>query len=66
MTASLNRRLEALERPGGYACLSCALSALNCRADAPPNRPQSPCTHPARITLAEELQGLNTIEGMTT
>lgn len=65
MTASIGRRLEALERPHGHACLSCELSMLNCRAAAQPAKPQAPCTHLARMKLAEELQKLNTIEGIT-
>ena len=64
MNTSIQRRLEALERPSGHPCLSCALSRLNQPATAP-TAPPPRCTHWPRRTLADELIELNTTEGMT-
>jgi hypothetical protein len=63
MTASIQSRLVALERPSGHACLCCELSVLSRRVEATVDKLFPRCTHWPRKTLAEELQELNTIEG---
>lgn len=62
MSATIQRRVEALEGPGGCACLSCELAALGRTAAATTDTMMPTCTHWLRRTLAEELFELNTIE----
>ena len=64
MTTTMQRRVEALEGPGGRACLSCELAALIGTDATTTGIKPPPCTHWLRRTLAEELFELNTIEGM--
>jgi hypothetical protein len=52
MTASIQRRLEALERPLGHRCLSCEWVRLT---GATIER----CMHDLRRTLRDELVELN-------
>ena len=62
MTTTMQRRVEALEEPGGRACLSCELAALGRGAAATTDTKLPTCTHWLRKTLAEELFELNTME----
>ena len=64
MSTSIQRRLEALERPSGYPCLSCALSRLNQPATLPTDPPPA-CTHWPRRSLAETLRELSRTERTT-
>ena len=64
MSASIQRRLRALEGPSGRRCLSCALSRLNKPATLPSD-PAPLCPHWPHRTLADELLELNTTKGMT-
>lgn len=63
MTTTMQRRVEALEGPGGRACLSCELAALGRTAAATTDTKVPTCTHWPRRTLAEELFELNTMKG---
>lgn len=60
MTASINLRLRALERPYSGPCASCELERLNRAAAKQTERPVI-CTHWPRRDAAEELRELNSI-----
>lgn len=62
MTTTMQRRVEALEGPGGRACLSCELARLGQTATASTDTKLLTCTHWLHKTLAEELFELDTIE----
>lgn len=65
MTATMQRRVEALEGPGGRACLSCELARLGLDSVATTDTKLPTCTHWLRRTLAEELFELDTIKETT-